>query len=78
MAKKNDENIELVKVKALACLKYNKEYMAIGQEFEVNKNDLEEMVKRGLIETGSATLVNDTLKDGLNEPGEVIDTKEGE
>ncbi|MBC2579989.1 hypothetical protein [Clostridium sp. DJ247] len=48
MAKKED--IELVKVKVLKNLKYNTKIKAIGDELEVNKNDVKEMVDKNLVE----------------------------
>ncbi|EQB3101468.1 hypothetical protein ACYIU4_002831 [Clostridium botulinum] len=67
MAKKNEE---MIKVKAIVCLKYNRKYIEIGQEFEVNKDDVKEMLDRGLIKL--------LEKLSQNTQKEVNDTQVGE
>ncbi|WPC42954.1 hypothetical protein [Clostridium sp. JS66] len=45
----NKKEIELIKVKALKNIKYNNLILKIDDEFEINKDDQEELVSKKLI-----------------------------
>ena len=55
MAKKI-EDVKMISVKALVYLKYNKNCYKIGDEFQVNEDDLEEMGEKELIGPGKEIL----------------------
>ena len=73
MAKKV-EDVKTISVKALVYLKYNKNCYKIGDEFQVNEDDLEEMGERELIGPGK-----EVSQEVPEEPGaDVLPPKEGE
>ncbi|MPQ32448.1 hypothetical protein E4V42_13510 [Clostridium estertheticum] len=68
----------MINVKALVYLKYNENCYKIGDEFQVNEDDLEEMGKKGVIGPGKEALKED-LNDAPEDLGaDVLSPKEGE
>ncbi|WP_253198883.1 DUF7210 family protein [Clostridium estertheticum] len=77
MAKKIEE-AKMINVKALVYLKYNKNCYKIGDEFQVNEDDLEEMGEKELIGPGKEVLKEDLNDAPENLGADVLPPKEGE
>ncbi|MBU3171359.1 hypothetical protein KPL49_07620 [Clostridium estertheticum] len=68
----------MINVKALVYLKYNKNCYKIGDEFQVNEDDLEEMGEKELIGPGKEVLKEDLNDAPENLGADVLPPKEGE